>query len=344
MSPVHALARAAGSVGLAALGGAVLAWLGLPLAWILGALAGSAVWVNLAGPTCGGRYQRRAAQLLLGAGSAAILTPEMLSSMLGFLPLMLAAAVVANGTALLAAPVFMRVAGVERITALLCVLPAGLAEMSNLAEERQARPDIVALSHSTRVAMIVILVPLVLGTDRGGQFLADTAGSATALAVCLVASLLSSMLLNRLGMLNPWIVTPMIFGAALALAGIEIMPVPHDLVVIAQILVGASLGARLKAEIFVRLPRVALAASLSTLLLSAVMLVAVSPFLILVMGVDAVTATLALAPGGIGEMLATAQALHVLVPVVLGFQFVRSLLTNLAAPVLLAWLVPSPRP
>ncbi|WP_423208359.1 AbrB family transcriptional regulator [Paracoccus yeei] len=113
---------------------------------------------------------------------------------------------------------------------------------------------------------------------------------------------------------------------------------------IAQILVGASLGARLRAEIFVRLPRVALAASLSTLLLSAVMLVAVSPFLILVMGVDAVTATLALAPGGIGEMLATAQALHVLVPVVLGFQFVRSLLTNLAAPVLLAWLVPSPRP
>ncbi|MDB6455085.1 AbrB family transcriptional regulator [Falsirhodobacter sp. 20TX0035] len=183
---MNALGKVAGSLVIATLGGVVFRHLDIPLPWILGALTGAALWVNMAGPAPGGRFQRRAAQLLLGTGSAAILTLKILSEMLGVLPLMLLAALIANGAAFLAAPIFARV---SRLTALLAVLAAGLAEMSSLAEECRARPDIVALSHSVRVALIVIFVPMVLGTNGVAGTAPAAGGSPVALVVCLGARL-----------------------------------------------------------------------------------------------------------------------------------------------------------
>jgi uncharacterized membrane protein AbrB (regulator of aidB expression) len=56
-------------------------------------------------------------------------------------------------------------------------------------------------------------------------------------------------------------------------------------------------------------------------------------------GLDPVSSTLASAPGGLGEMIGSAASLGLLAAAVAGFQLIRSLLTNLAAPPLIRWAV-----
>jgi membrane AbrB-like protein len=224
---------------------------------------------------------------------------------------------------------------VDRTTALLSVLPAGLAEMAGLAQERGARADVVTVTHTIRVTLVVLAVPLALGVTGTVPPPTPEGGSAAALAACLAIAAALALLARRLGMLSPWIVVPLLIGAAFAAVGVRMAAMPGPLVVGAQVAIGAALGARLRVEGFRRLPRTVLGAVARTAALSAVLLGGAAPLVARSLGLDAVTATLALAPGGLGEMIAAARSLHVAVPAVVGFHFVRSLVTNLAAP----WLV-----
>lgn len=125
-----------GNTAVAAAGGGLFAWLNVPLAWMLGALAFSALSVNLIGPVADTGKARRLGQLVLGTATASVLTPEILRHMLALLPIMIVSAMVANLVALLMVRPFAAVSGTDRVTATLSVLPAGLAEMAGLAVER----------------------------------------------------------------------------------------------------------------------------------------------------------------------------------------------------------------
>ncbi|TNC63598.1 AbrB family transcriptional regulator [Rubellimicrobium roseum] len=320
-------------------GGAVFAVWGVPLAWILGAMAGAAVYTNLFGPVRNTRLARRSGQLILGTSAAAVLTAEILAAMAGLLPVMFGAALLAILVGVAAARPFAVIARVDRTTAILSALPAGLAEMASLAQDRGARSDIVTVTHTLRVFAVVTIVPFVLAAfaapalPQEGQLAPDALGWLSILA-CLGLSAAISLLAGRFGMINPWIVVPMVVGAGLAVVDLPVARMPQLPLVGAQILIGGSLGAQLLLTEFARLPRVLVGASLSTAMLVLVMLVLGVPFLALTLGLDPLSLALALSPGGFGEMVASAKALDVQVAVVVGFQFVRSLLTNLAAPFL----------
>lgn len=324
---------------VAAGGGALFALVGVPLAWILGSMAGAALYANVAGPARNTRIARRIGQLVLGTSAAAVLTPGILASMLELLPAMIGAALIAVLVGVVVARPFATVARVDRTTAMLSALPAGLAEMASLAQDRGARADIVTISHTVRVFAVVTIVPFVLATFAtpapAEQVLARTeAFWWLSVSVCLGLSAAISLLAGRTGMLNPWIVVPMIVGAALAALDLPVARMPQSLLVAAQILIGGSLGAQLLLTEFVRLPRVLAGAALSTALLGFVMLVLCGPLLAVTLELDLLSLSLALSPGGFGEMVASAKALDAQVAIVVGFQFVRSLLTNLAAPFL----------
>jgi uncharacterized membrane protein AbrB (regulator of aidB expression) len=79
-------------------------------------------------------------------------------------------------------------------------------------------------------------------------------------------------------------------------------------------------------------------------LLSGVLLVSISFFglgsFIEIFGdLDHLSALLAAAPGGLGEMIATASALGVAAAMVAGFQLTRSIFTNIVVAPLVRWLV-----
>jgi uncharacterized protein len=105
--------------------------------------------------------------------------------------------------------------------------------------------------------------------------------------------------------------------------------------VVAQILIGFSLGARLKKEDFARVPRAALAAIICSGGLIAIMIFGFVPILRLFVDETPVSLALGVAPGGLGEMIASAKALGAASAIVAGFQFTRSFLTNVIAPPLL---------
>lgn len=333
MTPVLVFA---GGLVTAAFGGWLFASAGVPLAWILGAMTGSALWANLAGAGKGTRYARRAGQLVVGAATGAILTPDVLDEMVGLLPAMIAAAVVANATGILLAWPLARLAGVDRRTGLLSTLPAGMSEMASLAREVGARAEVVTVVHTLRVVLVVGCVPFLFGFSRSTVAVpAAPDATVAALVACVVSGAVLAMAGRRLGMLNPWVVMPMAAGVAIVALGFPLATMPRPLLVAAQVCIGFSLGARLRREDFARVPRAAVVGLGCNIALIATMLVLALPLFARWTGIEAPTLALGLAPGGIGEMIASAKALGAAAALVAGFQFTRSFLTNLLAPPLI---------
>lgn len=334
----------AGGLCASALAGWLFFLVGIPLAWILGAMAGSAVYANTVGLGGKTKHIRRTGQLLIGAATAAILTSDILSQLVNLLPAMIAAAVVANALGVALAFPLQKIARVDRKTALLATLPAGMSEMASLARETGAQADVVVVVHTLRVAMIVVLIPLLIGIDRASAVGAvDPDASYAALLICIAGGLVLSVVTAKLGVLNPWVIMPMAVGIALVSLGLPIQPMPPLLIIIAQIFIGFSLGARLKKEDFERVPRAVLAALVCSGGLILIMIFGFGPILAHFVEAAPTTLALGLAPGGLGEMIAAAKALGAASAVVAGFQFTRSFLTNIIAPPLLVRFARGPK-
>ena len=133
---------------------------------------------------------------------------------------------------------------------------------------------------------------------------------------------------------NPWLVGPIIVAAALVGTGLPAAAVPQLLMIVAQIMIGLSLGCRFRRELLVQLPRVVGAALLITLYL---ILAAALGGLVLTWttGLPFATAFLAVAPAGITEMVITATVLHLDATVVTAFHVMR--IAVIAATILLTF-------
>ncbi|MDQ3557847.1 MAG: AbrB family transcriptional regulator [Pseudomonadota bacterium] len=323
-----------------ATGGAFLfRTLDLPLAYILGALVGSAIVTNIVGPMKGGRYMRRAGQLFVGASVGGVLSADVVAELGRLFPLMLAVAVAANAAgALLAVPI-SRIAGVSRLTGLLSCLPAGMAEMATLARDLGAHEQTVALIHTLRVILILTLIPLwlgVAGIQAAAPAVTGFVEGAEILAVVLLGGLIAAAA-SRFGVLNPWVIAPMLLCLGAVAAGFDLPLIPTPLLIAAQIAIGASLGLRFRLAEFRSLPRAALAGLISGALLIGVSFAAFGWTVARLGGLGPETATLAVMPGGLGEMIASAGALDLLPATVAGFQITRSILTNIFAPPLIRY-------
>jgi membrane AbrB-like protein len=322
----------------AAAGAVLFQALNVPLAYILGGLVGSAIVTNAAAPMKGGRYLRRGGQLLVGAAVGGLLSPDVVGELGRLLPLMLAVALAANLTALVLAVPLAWIAGVSRLTGLLSCLPAGMAEMATLARALGAHEQTVTIVHTLRVVLIVTLIPIWLGVSGGMQAPptppVGLAEGAELLAVVLLGGAIAAAA-SRFGVLNPWVIVPMLLCLAAVAAGIELPLLPTGLQVAAQIAIGASLGLRFRLEHFRSLPRAALAGIFSGLVLIGVSGILFAWAVEALGGLGYETATMAVMPGGLGEMIAAASALGVLPATVAGFQITRSILTNIFAPPLI---------
>lgn len=325
------------TLGGAAAGALLFDRLNLPLAYILGALFGSAVVTNLAAPMTGGRYLRRAGQLLVGASVGGVLSPDVVAELARLFPLMLAVALASNLTGALLAMPLSRIAGVSRLTGLLSCLPAGMAEMATLARDLGAHEQTVTIVHTLRVVLIVTLIPLWLGvtgiTISPGPpvGLAEGAGL---LGIVVVGGLVAAAG-SRFGVLNPWVIVPMLLCLAAVAAGIRLPQLPAPLQVAAQIAIGTSLGLRFRLQHFRSLPRAALAGIFSGLVLIGVSGILFAGAVQALGDLEHKTAMMAVMPGGLGEMIASASALGLLPATVAGFQITRSILTNIFAPPLI---------
>jgi membrane AbrB-like protein len=301
----------------------------VPLAWLLGSLVAAAGLALSGLPVEPPMGPRRLGQLAIGATVGLNMTAAVLLQVVGWLPMMIVTALVGIAVSAVFSVVLARLARLDAKTAFFANLPGGLAEMGNVGGQIGAQPEPIAIVQSLRVALIVIFVPPVLVAFGGGG-----AGlpAAPPLAVSQVLILLAlgsvgALVLHLLRLNNPWTIGSMICAAALTANGFVEGRMPPPFFFAAQLLVGYAVGARFRPAMIWTLPRVTAGGSITIVGIAAVMVV-YSALVAALTDLDLVTAILATSPGGMSEMAAAAQTLHLSVALVVAFQMVRALMVN----------------
>ena len=317
---------------VAALGGAVLHFLRVPLAWMIGAmLATSALaWFR---PVAMPAWARPTGLVFLGLALGATFSGPVLAAVTGAVPVLLLGGLVSMVAGVAVVPVFTKLAGTDSRTGFFCAIPGGIIVMAMLAQEAKASVATVTLAQTLRVLVVVLAFPPLMGwlAPHGefGAFSAEReAFSLPGLAGMAAVGLLAAWPLRRFGLANPWMLGPC--GVALVLAAAGSLPsgVPGPLVDAAQVAMGASLGTRLTRSFLLASRRLAVVSVVSAALLSVLLTVLAVPIALL-SGLPVAAMILGLAPGGMLEMSLTAQALDLAVPLVLAFHLLRTVLCNL---------------
>jgi uncharacterized protein len=175
----------------------------------------------------------------------------------------------------------------------------------------------VAVAHSLRVSLVVILIPFAL--TYGGIPLEAAAYrpilplDLAILLPWLSFSFMLGQVLERLRFHNGCLLMPIFFGAALTYSGIELSAVPHYLTDFAQLMFGLVLGARYERGFFARYRMFIPFAVLNSLFILVASAIAAA-FLAWAFSLPIATMIIATSPGGLAEMTITAQALKISVP------------------------------
>lgn len=349
ISSLEKLRRQAGWIVLtyavAALAGYTAMRLKVPLPWMMGALFATAAQAFAGFKPAVLPIGRRVGQLLIGIGVGLTFTEQALAAVVSNLPAMTAAAVLTMGAGAGISFLLSRLAGTDRLTAVMSSVPGGPADMANLAERYGGDPLTVALAQTFRIALIVTFIPpaMILSGIDGHTALSAAMQIPFDLKGLLILGAIAGAAvfgLNRLGMANAWFLGALVAISALTASGIHLSSMPFGIVALAQVLLGVSLGTTFERRFLMRSPRLLGA----TVVCSAVLLVAcgaIAAGLAALTGLPLAGLALSLAPGGLPEMVLTAKVLHLDVPMVTAFHVERVILTLVLAPhivAVVAWI------
>jgi len=152
--------RVAAALAVCAVGGAVCAWLRMPLPWMIGSMLAMAS-VQMAGaelePLPGGRD---AGMVAVGVTLGLYFTAPVVHEVATYWPWFVALGFAAIGFGTLSAFVLERLGRVDLATAFFASMPGGAADMALMGERRGAAPERVAVSHSIRMLLVVTLFPI----------------------------------------------------------------------------------------------------------------------------------------------------------------------------------------
>ena len=313
----HAVARIGLTLLLAAAGGAIMWYLQMPLAWLLGAMAATGLGAIMGLPMAMPAVARIPMLAVIGTTLGSTFSADVLAQAGGWLiPLGgLLAYICAAGAA--CNLYFRRIAGFDQPTAFFSGMPGGVVEMVELGVERGGNAKTIALIHAARIFLVVLCLPFLiewlLGTDlgRGAQpyvpFTAFDKGDVT----WFLAATVLGLLIGRLARLPAYfLLGPMLASAALHASGTTSFTLPTIPLSLAQIVVGAAVGCRFAGTA----PRLVARILLISIGATAILLALTFVFSVMVAAVtgDPVEALLlAYSPGGIAEMSLIALSLKI---------------------------------
>ena len=329
------------ALGLGALGGAGFAALGLPLPWLLGALAATTA-ASLTGLELRVPEQlRRPMVAVLGAMLGTTFAPERLEGALGWLPTL---AVLPAYVVLVGGVIFIylrRCSEFDPTSAFFAATPGGLSEMIALSDQLGGDQRRVSLVHGARLLFIVFTIPFIAQVfgyqpaPRPSSLSMDFAPGDLALLAALSA--LGYLLAHRLRLPAATFVGPLLGSAAAHLAGwIETEP-PYLLMALAQLVLGSAVGARFSGTPLALIGRTLLLGAGATVIMLLITL-AFGAALHALTGYSLTLLLLAFIPGGLTEMSLIALAMGVDPAFVVTHHSVRVFLVVLIALPAFAWL------
>lgn len=326
-------------IAIAFAGGFVFNHFHLPLAFMLGAIAATMA-VALAGVQIARPHRhvvtpmRASLGVLLGSA----ITPDLLDR------------VGALGAAAAFVPVFVlistavgtlyyrRLAGFPRDEAFFSAVPGGLHIMTLYAEDAGVDTRRVALAHALRITFVVLLAPFAVGflTVMPVINVTDASVSITELPMrdlllLLAAGVVGWAIGRRTGMPGGQMIGPMLASAALHISGITAAKPPVEIIILSQVIIGASIGARYVGETL-DIVRQAIVLAFGYVAITLAIATAFALTLHLLFDLPVITGMLSFSPGGMSEIGLIALALGLDVGFVATIQVSRSLTIAFFAP------------
>jgi len=333
------VARLALGLAIGTVGGLIATWLHVPLAWMLGPLF-FCMGASVAGlPAEVPLWMRANFMVLIGLFLGESFEGMVLSDLMQW-PVSIAASVLymplATGLAYL---YYRRAVGEAPMTALCSSIPGGLTAVVLISGAIGADERNVALAQSLRIAFVVCMAPAVafglMGyDDRPPETHAALIGPAD-LAILLATSAALMLALRRSGIPILGMICPLIASAVLRLSGVIEGVLPHWLVEVGLLVLGASVGARFAGVPLRRLMRFGALTFGGTAILMAV--AAGLAFAVAALtGLPLVALLLAYAPGGVAEMSIIALAIGADSGFVAVHHLVRIVIVMLSVPLMAA--------
>jgi membrane AbrB-like protein len=326
----YATAALAMTVTLAAglAGGYAARYVNLPLPWLLGSLF-TIMALSLAGaPIQLIPWGRPAGMVVIGSATGLQFTAAVLAKLVALLPLAIGGAFVSTLVGVIGGLLYMRLGHVDRTTAFFATVPGGVIETTNLAPRYGAQLEPIMVAQTTRVALIVVLAPfLVISFTGGASQSALLAGSVIPwlpLSALLAASTVIAVALSRTRSPNAWLIGPLAVGALFSAMGWAEGRTHDLLLILAQVVIGSSLGAQFRPEFLTRLFRL-LCASCAVVLFAAGSMAMFAMASAYLLAYPMPTMVLAFAPAGMAEMMLTGKVLGLDSTLIAGFQLIRIL-------------------
>jgi membrane AbrB-like protein len=232
----------------------------------------------------------------------------------------------------LGAATLSKASGVDGKSAFFSSIPGGSMAMANLAQKYGAQVPPVAVTHSLRVCLVVIVVPFSL--TYGGipldasPYIPKLPFDLPVLIIWLAAGFAVGEISERLHLHNGYMMMPIFMGAGLTIAGIELSSVPGWMTDFAQLMFGLILGERYERAFFIK-HKMFIPFAMINAVFILVASIAVALCLVWAFDLPIATMIIATAPGGLAEMAITAQALQVGVPMVIAFHLFRIVVVNM---------------
>lgn len=312
--------------------GALFDWLDTPIPWMVGPMVAVAT-VNLLGIRAFALpYGRQTGQVILGSAVSIYFTPPVVAALGAHLGIIFIATLSAFLIGGMGALVMNKVSGIDPKSAFFASIPGGSMAMANLADKYNAQIPPVAVAHSLRVSILVIVIPYTM--TYGGipieilPYKPDLPVDYSILVIWLAAGFIVGEVSERLNFHNGCFMMPIFLGAGLTMGGVELSLVPGWMADFAQLMFGLILGERYERAFFARhkmfIP-FAIVNAIFIILASVGVALAVA----WVSGIPLSTMIIATAPGGLAEMTIVAQALQVGVPLVIAFHMLRIIVVNI---------------
>ncbi len=331
------------ALAIGAAGGVAFFLAGLPLPWMLGPLTFALIAAVSGAPIRGPARLRPALVTVIGVLLGAGFKPELLGRLgdwtlsLGLMALYLAV------TAAVSLPWYTRFSGFDRKTAFFAGMPGGLVEMTALAREYGGDERRVILAHAARIVVVLAIIGLwfrviegrAVGSTTGGPPL--TAMAWQDIAILTACGLAGAWMGLRLRLPAPTLLGPMILSGAVHLAGLTSSAPPPEVVILAQVIIGTTMGARFVGT-RAREVAMALLQGLGAILIAMVLAFLFALVVARLIGEDVEQVVLAFAPGGLTEMSLVAIAIEADVAFVALHHILRIAIVVGCVPLLARWM------
>ncbi|WP_234400703.1 AbrB family transcriptional regulator [Virgibacillus senegalensis] len=327
------------------IGGLLFHWLHLPLPWILGPVTSLILFKLIPyTKTTASLRLRKVSFSILGIQIGSTFTAATLPTVFPYLFPYTGLTLLLIALSLVSAYLIAKWVKIDVTTSLLGSIPGGLSTVLAMSDSFRGNTVLVTIFQTIRLVAVLFIIPFSAthlffeqGHIKQGSVLLQVEEGPEWTIALFIAAFMLGLLLQK------WVpaslvIIPMLITALLQINGIALYQLPSGAYLFAQLTIGVYLGNSISVKDLQKAGRLSL-----YFLCLAILLIATSflfGFLFSwLTNLNAATAVLSLAPGGLIEMALTAQSVNGDPSVVSSLQMIRLLTIVLILPFFLKWLL-----